>query len=33
MDGAANDKLAAGLRAFAGDTDKLFDALREHPDW
>ena len=33
MDGAATDKLAAGLRAFAADTDKLFDALRSHPGW
>ncbi|GBF89350.1 transaldolase [Raphidocelis subcapitata] len=32
-DGAANDKLAAGLRAFAGDTARLVDVLREHPGW
>ena len=31
MDGAANDKLAAGLRAFASDTDKLVSILRDHP--
>lgn len=32
-DGAANDKLAAGLRAFAGDTARLVEVLRAHPGW
>lgn len=32
-DGAANDKLAAGLRAFAGDTAALVKVLRAHPAW
>ena len=32
MDGATNDKLAAGIRAFASDTDKLVTILRDHPD-
>ena len=32
MDGAANDKLAAGIRAFASDTDQLVEILRKHPD-
>ncbi|KAI8474024.1 MAG: hypothetical protein J3K34DRAFT_457018 [Monoraphidium minutum] len=32
-DGAANDKLSAGLRAFAGDTARLVDVLRAHPGW
>jgi len=32
-DGAANDKLAAGLRAFAGDTARLVELLRAHPGW
>jgi transaldolase len=33
MDGAANDKLAAGLRAFAGDTARLVEVLAAHPGW
>jgi transaldolase len=32
-DGAANDKLAAGLRAFAGDTARLLEVLQAHPGW
>ena len=32
MDGAASDKLAAGIRAFAADTDKLVEILKQHPD-
>lgn len=32
-DGAANDKLAAGLRAFAGDTARLVDVLQAHGGW
>ncbi|GAX73513.1 hypothetical protein CEUSTIGMA_g965.t1 [Chlamydomonas eustigma] len=32
-DGAANDKLAAGIRAFAGDTARLVAALEAHPGW
>jgi transaldolase len=32
-DGAANDKLAAGLRAFAGDTARLVDVLKAHGGW
>jgi transaldolase len=32
-DGAANDKLAAGLRAFAGDTARLVEVLAAHPGW
>ncbi|UPR03234.1 transaldolase [Chloropicon primus] len=32
MDGATNDKLAAGIRAFASDTYKLEDILRNHKD-
>ena len=31
MEGAATDKLGAGLRAFAEDTDKLTAILRAHP--
>eukprot|EP00798_Chlamydomonas_sp_ICE-L_P029082 gene29082-32292_t len=33
MDGAANDKLAAGIRAFAGDTARLVSVLEAHPGW
>lgn len=33
MDGAANDKLAEGLRSFAGDTDRLVATLKAHPGW
>lgn len=33
MDGATTDKLAAGLRAFAGDTASLVKVLRGHPGW
>lgn len=32
-DGAANDKLAAGLRAFAGDTARLVEVLKGHAGW
>ena len=32
-DGAANDKLAAGMRAFAGDTARLVSVLESHPGW
>jgi transaldolase len=32
-DGAANDKLGAGLRAFAGDTARLVDVLKGHKGW
>lgn len=32
-DGAANDKLAAGLRAFAGDTARLVEVLQAHSGW
>jgi transaldolase len=32
-DGAANDKLAAGIRAFVGDTARLVAALEAHPGW
>eukprot|EP00873_Tetraselmis_striata_P018641 jgi/Tetstr1/438905/TSEL_027413.t1 len=32
-DGAANDKLAAGIRAFAGDTARLVAILEAHPGW
>jgi transaldolase len=32
-DGAANDKMAAGLRAFAGDTARLVEVLTAHPGW
>ncbi|WIA17240.1 hypothetical protein OEZ85_014113 [Tetradesmus obliquus] len=32
-DGAANDKMAAGLRAFAGDTARLVEVLQAHPGW
>ena len=32
MDGATNDKLGAGIRAFASDTDKLVEILKQHPD-
>lgn len=32
-DGAANDKLAAGLRAFAGDTARLVEVLQGHAGW
>lgn len=33
MDGATTDKLNAGLRAFAGDTEALIKVLRAHPGW
>ncbi len=32
-DGAANDKLGAGLRAFAGDTARLVEVLKGHNGW
>ena len=32
-DGAANDKIAAGIRAFAGDTARLVAILESHPGW
>ena len=32
-DGAANDKISAGIRAFAGDTDRLVAILEAHPGW
>ena len=32
-DGAANDKMAAGIRAFAGDTARLVSVLEAHPGW
>ncbi len=32
-DGAATDKLAAGVRAFAADTARLVAALEAHPGW
>lgn len=32
-DGAANDKLGAGLRAFAGDTARLVEVLQGHSGW
>lgn len=32
-DGAANDKLAAGLRAFASDTARLVEVLQGHAGW
>lgn len=32
-DGAANDKLGAGLRAFAGDTARLVEVLQAHQGW
>lgn len=32
-DGAANDKLGAGLRAFAGDTARLVEVLKGHGGW
>ncbi len=32
-DGAANDKLSAGIRAFAGDTARLVSVLEAHPGW
>lgn len=32
-DGAANDKLSAGMRAFAGDTARLVAVLEAHPGW
>jgi transaldolase len=33
MDGAANDKMAAGIRAFAGDTARLVSVIEAHPGW
>jgi hypothetical protein len=33
LDGAANDKLAAGLRSFNGDTERLVEILKLHPGW
>ncbi len=32
-DGPANDKLAAGMRSFAGDTARLVGILESHPLW
>lgn len=32
-DGAANDKMAAGIRAFAADTARLVAVLEAHPGW
>ncbi|KAG1675958.1 hypothetical protein FOA52_014202 [Chlamydomonas sp. UWO 241] len=33
LDGAANDKLSAGLRSFNGDTLRLVELLKKHPGW
>lgn len=33
LDGAANDKMAAGIRAFAGDTARLVSVIQAHPGW
>ena len=33
MDGATNDKMAAGIRAFAGDTARLVSVIEAHPGW
>ena len=32
-DGAANDKISAGIRSFAGDTARLVAILEAHPGW